>query len=202
MLSAVALKGRICTAMYKALEHVILDQIRTVTLGETIDNHIPQYFEANKVTEALEKMLSRNEEFLVPIASPFQTKIMDPITDQQGVDVFGSMSMSTGAKKDATVAAEARLVHDAQARTSSKSSSKESYGGGKSCRSRHFPRSRTPRIKNNKPDESDSIWSVSDIDPGKNPRRSRHGERLNISDSNSNHSSIEIDRRLIRRKRH
>lgn len=48
-------QGGIHTVVYNTVEHVILDQIRTVVLGKTTTKHFEQYFESVKAAKALAK---------------------------------------------------------------------------------------------------------------------------------------------------
>lgn len=62
------------------------------------------------------------------------------------------------------MAAEATLVHEALARTSSKRSSEESYKALKARLARHCTCSRTHRNRNQKVNELDSTVPTSDTD--------------------------------------
>lgn len=48
-------QGGICTMTYDTVEHVILDQNRTVLFGNTMTKHADQYFEAGKAAKAIGK---------------------------------------------------------------------------------------------------------------------------------------------------
>lgn len=53
--------------VYNAIKQVILDQIETAVLGETLNDHFEQHFEAGRAAEALGKRSLRKDKFLSPI---------------------------------------------------------------------------------------------------------------------------------------
>lgn len=138
--STLSAQGGVRTIVYDAVEHVITDQIKTVLLGDTINNHVAKFFEAGKTSKGLGKGLLCYDKFLAPKLSIVQTQTMEAITDQQSLDVLGSMSMAVSAKKDVDVAAEHSLAHNALPRTSSESSIEESCKRSKSGRARNHTR--------------------------------------------------------------
>lgn len=86
-------QGRVCTVVYYAVQHVILDQIRLAVAGKTTNTHFDQCYEAGKAGKALGKRLPRNDDLLAPIASFVQTQATDAITDQRRVIISGSTSL-------------------------------------------------------------------------------------------------------------
>lgn len=136
--------------MYDAVKHVGLDQVRTAVVGDTINKRVVQYVEANKPAETLAKRLLCNDDIPAPIASLVQMHTMHAISTHREVDVFRSTSMATNAKEDAAVAADAELVQNTLARTSSKSFSEEIYVRLNSRQARHHSYSCTRRNRNHK----------------------------------------------------
>lgn len=153
---------------YKAVEHIILAQIRTATLGKTISEHNDQNFGARKAIEALGKRFLSNDELFAPKASFIQTQTMDTFTEQRMDNMFGSKPKATSAKNDAAVQAEDSLEYEAPARTIYESFKKGSYKGRKSSRASHCTRSRTSRSRNHKYSESAFKLSMIDTDSRRN----------------------------------
>lgn len=77
--------------------------------------------------------------------------------------------MATGAKKDAVVAAEAKLVHGPLARTSLESSSEERYKGRKLCPPCKPTCSRPHLNRNHKSYKSDSPVLMHETDSAERP---------------------------------
>lgn len=85
------------------------------------------------------------------------------------------------------------LMHEALARSSSESSSEEIYNGRKSRP--HHPRtgSCTGRNRNHKSSDLGSTKSTSDTDSGRKAQGNRGRERLNVSESDFDHSNRRAD---------
>lgn len=54
---------------YDAVEHAILDNIRTVMLGKTIEKLEDHYIKARIANVALEKRMFRKDDSLIPMVS-------------------------------------------------------------------------------------------------------------------------------------
>lgn len=130
-------QGGICIVVYKAVEHVIIEQIRMEVFGETNNQHVDECLKANIAAKALGKTLPCNDKFLTTIEPFVQTQRIEAITNQRRVDILRSKSMGTNATMNAAEEAEAILMDEATARTSSESSNEENYKGRKSKQTCH-----------------------------------------------------------------
>lgn len=128
-------RERIRNLVYDVVDLVILDQIRTFEVIQTINKQVNKYSKVCEAAEALCNRMPHNDDFPAQIASMVYTKAMVTVTEQRRLDVFRSVSIANGAKLEAALAPEASLLHEGLARTNSKrSSSKESYKRSKSNR--------------------------------------------------------------------
>lgn len=109
-------EGGVCSVVYDAMEHVILDQMRTAVFGKRINNHVDKHFQAGNSIEAYCRKWLPNYKLLAPITSLVQTEIMDAITNRGRVYVFRYTSIANGGKKDAAGVAEPILGHGEPAR--------------------------------------------------------------------------------------
>lgn len=157
-----------------------------------------------------------NYYFLGRIAWFIQTKTVDAVADKHGVDVLRITSMASHTTNKSAVAAEATLLYEAQARTSSGSSCKKSHHYGKPCQARHCSRNcnwpkkrKVKRLwftsvnewhgrqeehlqltkKKEKSSDSDLPVSTIDTDAKKNTRCNRRVSCVGQSESDFNQST-------------
>lgn len=96
--------------MYKAMEHVILDQIHTAVLGKDIGQHMDGYLERATGVEALRNIINHKKDLLAQPASFVQTKMTVALSVQHKVRTLRTTSMANSANMDAPRAAEAGLL--------------------------------------------------------------------------------------------
>lgn len=105
-----AAQGGICAVVYDTLVQVICDQVQTMALGETIDEHVHKYFGAGKAAEPMGRKMVNNEDLLTPIPSFGQKRTIDAVADQQKADILRTTSMAHSTNIEAAVTAEACFV--------------------------------------------------------------------------------------------
>lgn len=97
--------------------------------------------------------------------------------------------MAASAKKEAAVGAEAHLMRTSPARASTNSIRDESYKECKSHRNRHHTANRICQNRNKKSSKSGCTVSMRDTDPGRKATCYCQEEPVDISKTDSDHSS-------------
>lgn len=80
--------------VYNALEHLVLDQVRTSALGDKIDKYVNSFSEACKVANALGMSLLLNDNLIAQNALYVQAKTQEVIANRTRVAHLQTTSMA------------------------------------------------------------------------------------------------------------